>query len=438
MRAADVRQPPAGEPVARYEVPTTDTLIVGAGAAGLATAIFTARRAPGRSVLVVDGAKKPGAKILVSGGGRCNVTNRVVTERDFAGGSANVIKRVLAALPVERTRALFAELGVELYEEEFGKLFPVTDRARTVLDALLREADRLGVEVRPQCRVVALARSADGLAVETAAGDRLGARAVVLATGGQSYPKTGSDGSGYALARSVGHSLVPVTPALVPLLLAGEVHAELSGITQVVELILRAAGAPPVRLSGILLWTHFGISGPGVLDVSRHWHRAELEGREPRLSVNLLPGTDAAEVQARLLAIAAAQPSLQLRTAGARFVPARVAEVVLRELGIEPATTLAHLSKDVRRRFAHRLTDWALPVRGSRGFDRAEATAGGVPLREVDPATLESRCCPGLYLAGEILDVDGRIGGFNFQWAWSSAMVVARALARRPTQRSPW
>jgi len=406
-----------------------DIAIVGGGAAGLATAIFAARLMPGRSVVVLDGARKLGAKILISGGGRCNVTNRVVTAADFAGGNPNVIRRVLSAFPVDRTVSFFREIGVELCAEDNGKLFPKANRARAVLDALMNEAARLGVCVLPGHRVTAVRRNADGFWV--AADDAtLTAGIVVLATGGRSFPKTGSDGFGYVLAESLGHTLVPPTPALAPLILDGGFHVPLSGIAHDVELTLQAVGWKPVRVRGALLWTHFGASGPAAMDMSRHWHRARHEGREVTVLANLVPGEDAAAIENRLLALAAEQSRSQFHNVLARLIPARVADAILKEAGVSGTTLMAHLPKQVRRDVARSLSAWPLPVRDSRGYAHAEATAGGVPLTEVNAGNLASRKCPGLYLVGEILDVDGRIGGFNFQWAWSSAWVVATAIAR--------
>jgi len=384
---------------------------------------------PVRSVVVLDGADKLGAKILMSGGGRCNVTNRVVTPADFCGGNPNVIKRVLAAFPVARTVAFFREIGVDLSEQDNGKLFPKTNRSLTVLQTMVDEAARLGVRILPGHRVTNMRPGASGFHIATSA-TTLSAGHVVLATGGQSFPKTGSDGSGYRLAEELGHALVPPTPALVPLVLDGDFHVPLSGISHHVGLTVHAAGCKPVRAAGVLLWTHFGVSGPAVLDVSRHWHRARLERREVAMFANLLPGEDAAGVEARLRALASAQPRVQLHNALARLLPARVADSILEALGVPGTTPMAHLPKESRRKVVQALVRWPLPVRDSRGYSHAEVTAGGVPLAEVNPRSLGSRKCPGLYFAGEILDVDGRIGGFNFQWAWASAWVVATALAR--------
>ncbi|HUN82609.1 MAG TPA: NAD(P)/FAD-dependent oxidoreductase [Phycisphaerae bacterium] len=405
-----------------------DVAIIGGGAAGLATAIFAARHRSSLRVAVLDGAKKLGAKILVSGGGRCNVTNVHVTPEDYWGGSRHIVKRVLSALSVEETVAFFREIGVPLHEEEIGKLFPDSNSARTVLDALVREATRLGVSILCEHRVEEIRRNADGFDVLTGSGSIL-ARCVVLATGGKSLPKTGSDGSGYAIAQSLGHSIVATTPGLAPLILDGDFHVALSGLTQDVEIVLRAEDEKPVRISGSMLWTHFGISGPAAMNASRVWHRARLEGREVTVTVNFVPGETTETMEKQLMEMANGQARTQLRNALSTIVPGRLAETILRTLKINPQTLMAHLSRDDRGRIARAMTDWPLPVRDSRGYGYAEVTAGGMPLTEIDSATMQSRKCPGLYLVGEILDVDGRIGGFNFQWAWASGFVAGRAAA---------
>ena len=411
-----------------------DVAIVGGGAAGLATAIFLARRTPRRAIVVFDGAKKLGAKILVAGGGRCNVTNSVVTAADFCGGSRNVIKRILAAHSAEETVSFFREIGVELVAEEHGKLFPTTNRAQTVLDALLAEANRLGVSIRPAHRVKEVRQSGGVFQIEAGA-TTICARHVVLATGGQSLPKTGSDGVGFSFARALGHTLVPVTPALVPLVLEGGFHSPLSGVAHDVELTVSAAEVKDVRVRGALLWTHFGVSGPVVLDASRHWHRARAEGRDVKVSLNFLPGRDFAAADGLLLEATATTPSISLQRVLGRFLPARVAQGVLKRLAIDGSTSMAHLRKDQRRVLVHGLLTWPLQVRDSRGYAYAEVTAGGVLLSEIDPTSMASRKCPGLFLVGEILDVDGRIGGFNFQWSWSSAWVAARGVSGAGTSQ---
>jgi len=212
--------------------------------------------------------------------------------------------------------------------------------------------------------------------------------------------------------------------------LAGDFHEGLSGISQDVELTVAVAGDRPRRLRGAMLWTHFGVSGPVVLNASGYWHRAREEGREVRLTVNFLPGSDFTRAEQRLLDKAVAQPQVYLHNALAEWLPDRFVRGLLERLGIEGRRPLAHLEREVRRRLIRELLEWTLCATDSRGFAHAEVTAGGVPLDEIDSATMMSRRCPGLFLVGEILDVDGRIGGFNFQWAWAGAFVAAAGLGR--------
>jgi len=393
------------------------------------SAISCARAAPGLRVICFDGAKAIGAKILVSGGARCNVTNRVVTERHFWGGPPRIVRDVLRAFPAERTAAFFESLGVMLHEEDDGKLFPDSNRARSVLDALMAECDRRAVTVKASHRVAAVRRDGGSFIVDTTKGDWQ-ARAVVLATGGRSLPKSGSDGFGYTLAAALGHGHVETTPALVPLVLGDEAVKRLSGVAHPASVAVRAEGIRPVALTGSLLWTHFGASGPVVLNASRHWHRAKREGRPVTVSVSICPDHTFESLDAWWRDAISERPRASVLTILRMLVPASVADVWAEIAGVDGARTLAHLSREERRAVVRALLDTPIDVRDSRGYSYAEVTAGGVPLTEIDPATMESRVCPGLYVVGEVLDVDGRIGGFNFQWAWSTGWVAGRAIAK--------
>jgi predicted Rossmann fold flavoprotein len=402
--------------------------VVGAGAAGLMAAI-TAARAGGRVVLL-DGARTLGAKILISGGGRCNVTHHAVDETAFAGSSPAAIRKVLRRFDVKATVAFFAELGVGLKREETGKLFPVTDRARTVLDALLDAAHVAGVEIFHPWRVAEVVRGPSGFTIVASDGRRLEAERVVLATGGKSIPKSGSDGAGYRMAVKLGHTITDlVLPALVPLRLAeGHFLRSLSGLAAPATVEVRgASGRRLVALTGDTLCTHFGLSGPAILDVSRHLLVARASDPAARLAINWLPGTSTESLDKRLRTLGPGTPLLLLR--GQEQLPERLARALCAAAGVDPATPGHRLTREDRLALARATTQLAVPVVGDTGFDSAEVTAGGVPLRELDLATLESRACPGLYVCGEICDVDGRIGGFNFQWAWASGYVAGRGAA---------
>jgi predicted Rossmann fold flavoprotein len=410
---------------------TTDILVVGAGAAGLFAATWAGRAAPAPGggtarprILVVDGARKLGAKILVAGGGRCNVTHHAVSEADYAGGSSPAIRKVLRRYTVADTTRFFEEAGVALKREDTGKLFPVTDSARTVLEALITEAGKAGAEIRHPARVTAIEASSKGFVIATEAGP-IEARRVILCTGGKSLPKSGSDGGGFVLAQSLGHSLAePLVPALVPLVLAPDHWIPgLSGLTLPTTVTLATAtGKRLVSFTGSTLCTHVGLSGPAILDISRHWLVARHADPGVTLALNWLPGMTTDDCDRLLVEGQRRGAVAVLRD----HVTDRLARTLCEVAGAPPS---GDVPRDARRKLAALATATPLPVVGDRGFAVAEATAGGVPLSEVRLETMESRILPGLFFAGEVLDVDGRIGGFNFQWAWASGFVAGTAAA---------
>jgi hypothetical protein len=288
------------------------------------------------------------------------------------------------------------------------------------------------VELQAATRVSSIARAGDTFTVITSRGS-IAADVVVLATGGLSLPKTGSDGAGYDFARSFGHTIVPTTPALVPLLLdkADGMHTELSGVSHDVEVAVWIDGSLAARRTGALLWTHVGVSGPVILDASRDWARARLEERPVRVTINMYAGRSFSEIDETWIDAARRRPTATLRSTLASDLPEAVAEALLRTLALDGRATLARLARDDRRRLVAALVEWPLSVTDTRGYNYAEVTAGGVALTEIDPASMESRTRPGLFLVGEILDADGRIGGFNFQWSWATGRIAGGAIAGR-------
>jgi len=427
--------------------------VVGAGAAGLTAAIRAAES--GARVALLNAHPKIGLKILMSGGTRCNVTHREVTADDFWGGSRPFVARILREFTPEQTRAWMESIGVQLKLEDTGKYFPLTDDAQTVLDALVHRVDGLGVGVQSGARVVRLERdAAAGFRVgvqdvkDSAAftGERVAARgveewplpaaepdhwvhadAVVLATGGLSFPRTGSDGVGYGLAAALGHTIVPPVPGLTPLVGDDPPGRSLQGVTLDAELALWIDGKRTTATRGSFLFTHFGYSGPAALDLSRHWHGAE--GSERRVTANFVPTRSPVDIGAEWLTQAAAHPQRSAARIVAASVPERLAGALCEEAGVQPETAMSQVPREQRKALLTTLTGRTMPVTGTLGYEKAEVTAGGVELSEVNPSTLESRKVPGLYLCGEILDVEGRLGGFNFQWSWSSGTVAGRAAA---------
>lgn len=412
-----------------------DVAIIGGGAAGLAAAIFAAEAAQASGsprIVLLDGARTLGAKILISGGGRCNVTHDVVTPTDFFG-NRRIIKNVLAAFPVDQTINWFASLGVELKTEETGKLFPVTDKARTVLHALMRRCHGLQVTIHSHHRVKTIELVGDQdhpFAIHHTQGTLL-AQKVVLATGGRSIPKSGSDGFGYELARRLGHQVTPTVPALVPLVLDDRMfHKTLSGLSQEVELTTTVNGRVADTRLGSLLWTHFGISGPVVMDASRFWCLAQEQGEPAQVCGNFLPGHTQEQVRQWFMEQTRDHPRRSLAKTLAQRFPQRFADAIIHHAGCGSQTASAQLPRKDRDHLLTLLTKFPFPIVRDRGWNYAEVTAGGVPLEEINFRTMESKLVPGLYFVGEILDCDGRIGGFNFQWAWATGRLAGCASAK--------
>lgn len=411
--------------------PDWDVIVIGAGAAGLLAAARAAER--GRRTLLLEKNRKPGVKILMSGGTRCNLTHATDARGivQAFGMQGRFLHSCLASLGPQDLVDLFEAEGVATKVEATGKIFPASDKAADVLQALLRRLGRSGAQIALDEAVQGLAREPDVIRVATRS-RTLTAGRVILTTGGCSYPGCGTTGDGYAWAQSLGHTVLSPRPALVPITTnAGWVHA-LKGVTvahvavNVCESCGTArSGAPVCR--GSLLFTHFGISGPVVLDVSR-----QVTGH-PRPSTLLLecdfvPSIDDAELDAELRRKAAVAGR---RTAGALLpdeLPRRLADALLAEAGIDAGQRAAELNSIARTRLVAACKHTHIPVSGTRGFAKAEVTAGGVALDEVDSRTMQSRIVPELFLAGEILDLDGPIGGFNFQAAFSTGWVAGSSV----------
>lgn len=402
--------------------------ILGGGAAGLLAAASAASRlraaGSGARVVVFEAAREPGRKVLVSGGGRCNVLpSREARERFVSSSPRRLVDRFLDRFPLAAQRAFFEELlGAPLREEESGKLFPPTNRARDVRDALVAHARSAGAEIRTGAPVRGLARRDGGGFDVRLDGGTLSTSAVVLATGGRSVLAGGADAAGFDQASSLGHTVRALRPALVPLTGSSPAHAALSGVA-LEACVTARSGDESAAARGGFLFTHRGWSGPAVLDVSHVVTRALAE--EKPFSVTVSFGGDAESWDETLRAGSGSALSLLRRS-----LPERVAVLLLAEAGVAPETPLHRLTRQARRAVVSALTAFPLPVAGSEGYRTAEVTAGGVALEEVDPGSGGSRLVPGLFLAGEILDAVGPIGGFNFQWAWATGRTAGEGAAR--------
>ncbi len=407
--------------------PIYDCIVVGAGAAGLMTAIQCANHSV--NVVLLDSKNKIGAKILMSGGNRCNVTHVVVTEKDYGTSHPRFVRNVLKNYSQEKTKDFFQDIGVNLVVEDTGKLFPSTHSARTVLNALVQECSKKKIPIKNNHKVNSLC-FLNNLFLVKGEGFSLYAKTVVLSTGGLSHPTTGSDGSGYQLAQSFGHNLVETSPALTPLNLKDSDWNSLSGISFTCELTLWVDGKKKKSFKDGFLFTHTGLSGPTVLNISRDWERLRKIGKV-KILANFLPDHNSEEWKQRLEKAILKFPKKNVRRFLSEIFPERFVDVLLKKISLEKNKILNQLSKQNKNNLIQGLFAYEFRPEGVVGYSKAEVTAGGVCLDEVNAKLLESFRQEGLFFSGEILDVDGRIGGFNFQWAWSSGYLVAQGVRNR-------
>ncbi len=400
--------------------------VVGAGAAGLVAAAFAA--SSGAAVTLLERTKDGGRKILISGGGRCNVLpSALAPERFVTDAPAHLLRGMLRAWPLHEQRNFFErDLDIPLaLEEESGKLFPRSNRARDVRDGLVSYARSRGVEIGFDTTVMDLSINGSGFTIDTSNGD-LHCDRVILATGGLSVPATGSDGLGLAVAQHFGHAMIDTYPALAPLRAKDEMHASLAGVSLNVRLRARS-GSRTIESFGGFLFTHRGYSGPSVLDLSHLTER----GATPtiRAQWSTLSASDwESEFDTRSASVA---------TILARHIPARLAEQLMIEAGVLLDRRTSSFTRAERIRLVDILTAYPLPWSGDEGYKKAEVTGGGVALGEVDSRTLESKRVPGLYLCGEMLDAFGPIGGHNFSWAWATGRAAGIGAAHRKTSVEP-
>jgi len=388
-------------------------------------AIFAARG--GADTILLERTRDGGRKILISGGGRCNVLpSRLDETRYVTDSSPNTLRKILRSWPLAEQIAFFErDVGIPLEEEvESAKLFPASHKARDVRDGLIDLARRSGVTFRFDTRVTDIRRDGTRWQVMVDHGDPLEADAVIIATGGLSVPNTGSDGSGLTILKSLGHTMHPTYAALTPLCTDDTRYAELAGISLRVTLTSTSA-AHRATASGGFLFTHRGYSGPSVLNVSHVPVRARAEAAiDASLAVQWTKHDDAA-----WSALLQPHGSRQVSSVVRHELPDRLAEVLMAQAQVDPTRKLAELTREERRRLIDTLVRGPLPWNGDEGYKKAEVMGGGVRLSEIDPRTMASRVQDGLYLCGEVLDAFGPIGGYNFYWAWATGRAAGMAAA---------
>lgn len=387
-----------------------DVVIIGAGAAGLFCAAVAGKR--GRRVLVLEHGPKPGAKILISGGGRCNFTNREVRAEHFISGNRHFCKSALAGFTPRDFIALVEANHIAYHEKTLGQLF-CDGSAQQILAMLTADCQASGVELRLGCTVTGIAKDGD-FRVETEAGP-VSAAALVLATGGLSIPKMGATGFAYDVARQFGLNVTPTRPGLVPFTVAGEQWAWLQGLSGVsFDAVTQCEGK---TFREHVLFTHRGLSGPAILQISSYWREGQ------RILIDMLPGQDAYEF---LLERKATRPKAELKTVLGEKLAARLAHGILQPpLGNH---VIGDMPNKALKATADLISRFEVTPSGTEGFAKAEVTLGGVDTAGLSSKTMEANAVPGLYVIGEAVDVTGWLGGYNFQWAWSSGFAAGQAI----------
>ena len=403
-------------------------LVIGGGAAGLAAAITAARESPAARVTVLERMDRVGKKILATGNGRCNLTNMGASFAHFYSSDKGALKRALEGMTPASVVDFFASLGLLCQEEDEGRVYPYCKQASMVLDVLLQALERLNITVQCSCAVTGIGRNKGKIAVKTADGQTLNADAVILTCGGKAAPKLGSDGSGYGLAKAVGHSCTALYPALVAFQCDMNGLGSLKGIRAEAGLTLLAGNHLLGQEVGEVQFTEYGLSGIPAMQLSGRLSRLR-KGEKCTALVDLFPTWEYEALFRNLKTRQKTQETLENLLLGT--IHKRLAYAVLKSAGLQPLSRpAASLTPAELHRLADTLKAWPFPVTGTQGWDNAQVTGGGIPLAEIDSITMESKTQPGLYLAGEVLDVAGDCGGFNLHWAWCSGIRAGKAAAK--------
>ena len=401
-----------------------DGIIIGGGPAGMFAAITAAQR--GQKVLLLERNDRLGKKLLITGKGRCNVTNDCTVDEVLKNVPRNgrFLYSALNLCPPDFVMNFFATAGCPLKTERGNRVFPVSDRSQSVLETLQREMRRTGVQVRTD-RVKEILTQDGVVSGVRGQNATYGCSWVILATGGLSYPTTGSTGDGYTMAAALGHTIIPAQGSLVPLETAGSDAQDMQGLSlrNVDVKLLDSKGKKLFTDFGELLFTHFGVSGPTVLSASAH-----LKGENCRLVIDLKPALEESKLDARLLRDLEMYKNRSMENALTDILPRSVIPVLLRRLEIDPSMQANSLTKQQRRGLVEQMKGFCLTITGKRPVAEAIITSGGVKVSEIDPKTMQSKLVPGLYFAGEIIDCDAYTGGFNLQIAWSTAYAAAIAV----------
>lgn len=402
--------------------------VVGGGAAGLTAAM--AARYNGAEVTVLERKDRVGKKILATGNGRCNLSNTDLNITHYHGSNPKFAFGALSRFDFYKTMELFERLGIAWKVEEGGKVFPVSDQASSILDVMRHELEVLGVETRCEAKVSEITGRSGAFILRLGNGDTVKADRVIIATGGKAAPNLGSNGSGYKLAEQMGHSIVEPFPALVQLKLKAGFLKQVSGVKFEGKAEVLAGGKSRAQAGGEILFTNYGISGPPILTLSRTAGEYLGKGEKVFIKVVLIGYLSREELEQFLINRLQQQAHKTVMFSFVGFINKRLIPVILKEAGITDINKqAAQVTAEERDAILEVLQNWQFEVTGTNSWPAAQVTAGGVDVKDVNPKTMESKLVPGLYFAGEILDIDGDCGGYNLQWAWSSGYVAGESAA---------
>lgn len=403
-------------------------IVVGGGAAGLLAAIVAARN--GAEVILLEKNQRVGKKILATGNGRCNLTNTDMHYSHFHGSQPKFVYAALNKFNNTQTIEFFEQLGISHKVEEKGKVFPLSNQASSVLDVLRHELEELKVETLVEAEVKDIKKVSGGFEVQLKGGRQVFAQRVILATGGKAAPNLGSTGSGYEIAQRLGHRLVEPFPSLVQLKLAEPFLKSIKGIKFDGDAEILVKQKAVARASGEILFAEYGISGPPIFDLSRTAAQWLQKKEQVFLKLNIINHLSREELASYIMKRFQDNPNKTLVFSFVGFINKQLAPVLLKQAGIEDIhKRVAEVTAAEREKIITLLQDWRFQVTGTNPWSAAQVTAGGIDVRDVNPQTMESKIVPGLYFAGEILDVDGDCGGYNLQWAWSSGYVAGESAA---------
>jgi hypothetical protein len=401
--------------------------IIGGGASGLMAALFAARS--GANVTIYEHNNSVGKKILASGNGRCNIINTTASSEDYAGNDPQFVTYALKQLNFSYFEKFCHSIGLILDIKDDGRCYPLSNEAKSVLIALKSAVSDAGVKIITESKVTAITKTDSHFNVETEH-NKQSYNNVLISTGSEAAPQLGATADGYLFARAFGHEILPTYPSLVQLHLDSKNHHKMAGVKTVAEVTLVIDGKSNTKVTGDILFAAYGISGLAILDVSQRASYALLNKQRVSISLNLLPRYDRGELINLIEKLLASVPKHDVHTALCGIIPAKIVTYLLEDAALALSTTVSSLNPKEVKKLAHLIGEWKFEVNDTHGFKHAEVSGGGVSTAQINNKTMESKLVEGLYFAGEVLDIVGRRGGYNFNFAWASGMIAGKEMGK--------